>query len=102
MGSINPLRPRLVFLRSVAGLGSSCGGGHRDRQQPAEAVQIRCRIQVKLDPIPPEWITLDGGIIAEAVLYPSHPARVIRRSITPGASKWAISRLAVNKAGLSP
>ena len=36
--------PRLVSLRSVAGLGSSRVGGYRGRQQPVEAVQVCCRI----------------------------------------------------------
>lgn len=38
------LMPRLVFLRSVAGLGSSRVGGYGGRQQPVEAVQVCCRI----------------------------------------------------------
>ena len=71
-------------------------------RQLVEAVQVCCRIEVKLDPVPSGRITPDGGISTEAVPDPSHPAGVIRRSITPGASRWAISRLAVNKAGLSP
>ena len=43
-------------------------GSQRGGQQPAETVQICCRIEAKLDPVSPGWITPDGGIGTEAVL----------------------------------
>jgi len=42
---------------------------------------------MKLDPVAPRWIAPDGRIIAEVSLIRDHPARVIRKSITPGASR---------------
>jgi hypothetical protein len=54
--------------QAAAAFGSSCVGSHRGGQQPAEAVKICGRIQVKLEPVPPRRITPDGPISTEAVL----------------------------------
>jgi hypothetical protein len=44
-------------------VGSQCGG-----EQGAEAVQVGCRTEAKLDPVAPGPIAPDGGIGAEALL----------------------------------
>jgi hypothetical protein len=94
--------PRLVSLRSVAGLGSLRVGGYGGRQQPVEAVQVFCRIEVKLDPVPSGRITPDGGISTEAIPDPQppgpgdpqidHPRRLQASNFTAGSEQgWLIA-----------
>jgi hypothetical protein len=72
-GAIHSCRIRSAYI-PVAAFGL-CVGSRRGGQQPAETVQVRCRTQMKLDPVSPRWITPDGGISTEAFpdLRPSGP-----------------------------